>query len=97
MGELENVIERAVGMGSSEILPPEDLPETILETGSIAGVNMGKYQDAILDAKRAVILKAVAQAKGNYADAAKILGVQRTYLHRVVRNLKLMGDKEPQS
>jgi transcriptional regulator of acetoin/glycerol metabolism len=52
-------------------------------------VNIGRYQDAILDAKRAVILKAVEQANGNYAEAAKILGVQRTYLHRVMRNLKL--------
>jgi two-component system, NtrC family, response regulator HydG len=87
--ELENAIERAVVMGSSEMILPEDLPETILETGSIAGVNIGRYQDAILDAKRAVILKAVEQANGNYAEAAKILGVQRTYLHRVMRNLKL--------
>ncbi|HSE41849.1 MAG TPA: sigma 54-interacting transcriptional regulator [Acidobacteriota bacterium] len=91
--ELENAIERAIVMGSSDILLPEDLPEAILESATAEGVNVGSYQDAILEAKRAVIVKAVAQAKGNYAEAAKILGVQRTYLHRVMRNLNLKPDK----
>jgi Nif-specific regulatory protein len=90
--ELENAIERAIVLGSTDFVLPEDLPESILESGPPAGVSVGKYQDAILDAKRQVILKAVEQAKGNYAEAAKILGVQRTYLHRVMRNLKLKGE-----
>jgi Nif-specific regulatory protein len=92
--ELENAIERALVMGSSEMLLPEDLPETILESAPTEVVNVGTYQEAILEAKRAVIVKAVTQAKGNYAEAAKILGVQRTYLHRVMRNLKLKTEKD---
>jgi DNA-binding protein Fis len=29
------------------------------------------------------------QAKGNYTEAAKVLGVHPNYLHRLIRNLNL--------
>ena len=34
------------------------------------------------------------QAGGNYAEAARRLGVNVTYLHRLIRNLDLRGLKE---
>jgi two-component system, NtrC family, response regulator HydG len=87
--DLENAIERAVVMGSTELLLPEDLPDTVLEAGPPSGVALSTYHNSIRDAKRQVIQKAMEQSKGNYADAAKLLGIQRTYLHRVMRNLNL--------
>jgi Nif-specific regulatory protein len=87
--ELENAIERAVVLGSSEFILPEDLPEAVLETEQPAGATMARYHEAIADAKRQVILRAVEQANGNYTEAAKLLGVHPNYLHRLIRNMNL--------
>lgn len=39
--------------------------------------------------KKQLILDAVEQTQGSYADAARILGVHPNYLHRLIRNLEL--------
>ncbi len=87
--ELQNAMERAVVMGSSEILQPEDLPESLLEKKAPPGVCLSHYQDAINEAKRQVILAALEQAGGNYPEAARILGLGRTYLHRLITSMNL--------
>ena len=87
--ELENSIERAVVLGSSEFILPEDLPEAVLETEQPAGVSIAQYHEAVAEAKKQVILRAVEQAGGNYTEAAKLLGVHPNYLHRLIRNMNL--------
>ena len=87
--ELENAIERAVVLGSSETILPEDLPEALLETEAPDNIQITKYHDAINETKRRLIIDAVAQAGGNYTEAARALGVHPNYLHRLIRNLNL--------
>ncbi len=87
--ELENAIERAVVLGSSDFILPEDLPEAVLETVQPAGVNIAQYHEAVAQAKKQVILRAVEQAGGSYTEAAKLLGVHPNYLHRLIRNMNL--------
>lgn len=89
--ELENAIEHAIVMGSSAEILPEDLPEALLEGRPVtrSGAN---YHDEINDLKRRLILDAMNEAKGNYTDAARLLGVHANYLHRLVRNLDLRAD-----
>lgn len=87
--ELENAIERAVVLGSSNMIRPEDLPETLLEGEPSTDVAVTKYHEAIKQAKKQLILKAVEEARGNYTEAAKLLGVHPNYLHRLIRNLNL--------
>jgi Nif-specific regulatory protein len=87
--ELENAIERAVVLGSSEVLLPEDLPEAVLEVEAGRGTPVAKYHEAVVDTKKQMILQAVEQAHGNYTDAAKLLGVHPNYLHRLIRNMNL--------
>jgi len=86
--ELENAIERAVVLGTADMVQPEDLPEEILEadTGSTAAAG---YHAGVRDSKKQLIVKAMAQANGNFTEAAKLLGVHPNYLHRLVRNLNL--------
>jgi Nif-specific regulatory protein len=86
--ELENAIERAVVLGSSNFIEPEDLPETILEAASPPAATTG-YHTAVKEAKRKVILSALGQSGGNHGGAAKLLGVNPTYLSRLIRNLAL--------
>jgi len=87
--ELENAIERAVVLASSETILPEDLPEAAIDTGAASSVGLGSFHDSVREAKRLTILKAVEQAGGSIAEAAAALGLQRTYLHRLMKNLDL--------
>ena len=86
--ELENAIERALVLGSSDTILPEDLPESLLER-TPPEMTEAKYHAAVKDLKKQLILDAVEQTRGSYADAARILGVHPNYLHRLIRNLEL--------
>jgi DNA-binding NtrC family response regulator len=87
--ELENAIERAVVLGSTPHILPEDLPEAMLETDAPLAGASGSYHEAVAEVKKQLILKAVEQASGNYTEAAKLLGVHPNYLHRLIRNMNL--------
>ncbi len=41
------------------------------------------------ETKRRLILEALEEASGSYTEAAKILGMGDTYLHRLIKNLAL--------
>ncbi len=87
--ELENAIERALVLGVSDAIRPEDLPESVLEKDPAPGAEEAKYHMAVKQLKKHLILTALEEAKGNYTEAARILGVHANYLHRLVRNLDL--------
>jgi transcriptional regulator with GAF, ATPase, and Fis domain len=87
--ELENVIERAVVLGETDRIGPEDLPETMLENLSSDDSSPLKYYEAIKETKKQLIIKALKQAEGNYTEAARLLGVHPNNLHRLIRSLDL--------
>ena len=87
--ELENAMERAVVIGSSDRISAEDLPETILDSAKSAGAAPAKYHEAVRNLKKQLILNALDQGAGNVTEAAKILGVHANYLHRLMRNFAL--------
>ncbi|MBV9084686.1 MAG: sigma 54-interacting transcriptional regulator [Acidobacteriaceae bacterium] len=83
--ELENAMERAVVLGVSDWVLPEDLPEPLLESAPDADGT--SYHSSLRQTKREKILDAYAQGKGDYKQAAAILGLHPNYLLRLVRNL----------
>jgi len=87
--ELENAIERAVVLGSSDIVLPEDLPDAVVESGVAAGELTAGFHGGVTQAKRSLIVDAMARAEGSYTRAAKLLGLHPNYLHRLVRQLNL--------
>jgi len=87
--ELENAIERAVVLGSHETIGPEDLPRRVLDAAENSAAIGVKYYEAVKDAKRQLIISALEQAKGNYTEAAKALGIHPNNLHRIIRTLDL--------
>lgn len=89
--ELENAIEHAMVLGLTDEILPDDLPEALLEVrpGERSAV---KYHDRVNQLKRQLIIDAVAQTKGNYTEAAKLLGLHPNYLHRLIRNLDIKGE-----
>jgi transcriptional regulator with GAF, ATPase, and Fis domain len=90
--ELENAIERALVIGSPEMVLLEDLPESLLEQATEAETNEGRYHAKVKDLKKQMILEAVEQSRGNYVEAAGTLGVHPNYLHRLIRNLGLKDE-----
>jgi transcriptional regulator with GAF, ATPase, and Fis domain len=91
--ELENALERALVLGSTDSILPDDLPEAILEAGSAATTSTDKYHGNIKETKKQLILQALQQAKGNYIEAAKTLGMHPNSLLRLIRNLDLKAVK----
>jgi Nif-specific regulatory protein len=91
--ELENALERALVLGSSDTILPDDLPESLLEAGSLAPASTGTYHGAIKDAKRQLVLETLQHAHGSYIEAAKALGMHPNSLLRLVRNLDLKTAK----
>ena len=90
--ELENAMERAVVLGASDTILPEDLPESVLESASVLAPALAvanNYQGAVLDAKRRVVRDALERAGGVYTEAAKLLDIHPNYLHRLVNSLGL--------
>ena len=92
--ELENAIERAVVLGSTELILPEDLPDSILEETASAGEPATALHEGIREAKRKLIEQAIEQADGNYTEAAGILGVHPNHLFRLIRTLNLTPKRQ---
>jgi transcriptional regulator with GAF, ATPase, and Fis domain len=86
--ELENAMERAVVIGSSTFILPEDLPETLLEGSPTSAAEPARYHDAVRNLKGKLILSAFEQS-GSITEAAKLLDLNPNYLHRLIRNLDL--------
>jgi two-component system, NtrC family, response regulator HydG len=87
--ELENAMERAVVLGTTELIQPEDLPETLLEKQMVPGVQVTEYHQTVKEVKRQLVLKAFQEAGGNYAQTARLLGIHPNNLHRLIRSLDL--------
>jgi Nif-specific regulatory protein len=94
--ELENAIERAAVLGSTEWILPEDLPEDFLDLQPDARIAAGAetYHEALREKKKELILKAFREARGNYVETAKLLDVHPNYLHRLIRNLEIKDELE---
>jgi len=87
--ELENAIERAVVLGSGNVVLPDDLPEAVLEVGLTSPDGPAKYKRSVKEMKRQMIVQALQQAHGSYLEAAKALGIHPNSLLRLMRNLNV--------
>ena len=86
--ELENAIERAVVLGQSDVLLPEDLPETVLESASVPEVP-GALQSSVTESKRQSIMEAWRQSNGDHNQTAARLNIHPNSLRRLIRSLHL--------
>ena len=88
--QLENVIEGAIVLGTSEVLRPEDLPDELFEEAPERreGV-MGTYHEVLRETKRRLFETAFHRADGDYNEAAALLGLHPKCMHRFLKNLEL--------
>lgn len=82
--QLQNCIEGAILLASSNIVNPEDLPQQILSekvAESIQDDLQIKSGMSLKYAEKSLILKTLKQANGNKTEAAKLLGISLRGLH----------------
>jgi Nif-specific regulatory protein len=88
--ELQNVIERAVVMGSSSVVTPEDLFDLLPDAGSAAPAEEeGGFHEAVRQHRRRLVATALERADGNVPKAAQALKLHPNYLHRLITTLGL--------
>ena len=89
--ELANVIERAVVLGDGPVLTIDLLPARMadLKTTNNVATEAKSYHKTINDHRRDLILRALSDAGGNRAAAAKALGLHRTHLLKLIKALQL--------
>ena len=82
--ELRNAIERAVVMGNGREIMPEDLPMLNIQA-NIESIEFGHtLQEAMDDFKKKFIIVNLKHTNGNQSKAAAVMGIQRTYLSRLI-------------
>jgi len=95
--ELENAIERAVVLGSTELILVEDLPEALVEETAAEGEPVTALHEGLRLAKISLIERAIEQAGGNFTEAAGILGVHPNHLFRLIKTLNLKPKRQRQA
>jgi DNA-binding NtrC family response regulator len=98
--ELNNVIERAAVLAPDDRIEVDDLPEELRELEALperdtsavrpipsSSSEIRPYRDAVLEAKRAIIRRALEKTGGHQTKAADLLGVRQPYLARLIKNL----------
>ncbi len=92
--ELANFIERAVVLSTRDRITSDDLPLTVFAGApeSPAGEAPRDFHETVVAYKRQIIREALHRSGGNQSKAASALGLQRTYLARLIKELQV-GEK----
>src|SRR2546421_3566329 len=86
--ELQNAIERAVVLKTGQMLTPEDFSLQPMDITPEQSALMNRpFHEAVERHKREVIRRALALASGSQTKAAELLGLQRTYLARLIKQM----------
>ena len=83
--ELENVVERAVNLCSTEQIGPEHLPAHM----QLARKSDRTAAHSLREMERDMMQKVLDQCKGNISQAAKTLGIGRTTLYQKIKQFGL--------
>lgn len=89
--ELQNVVERAVLLGKSEMISPADLPRDIAGGSAITVSRVGNrtLKEALEEPERQIILDVLEANGWNRNATADSLGVNRTTLYKKMKKLGL--------
>lgn len=93
--ELQNVVERAVLLGKSELITPADLPRDILGGTTVRATRGGHrtLKEALEEPERQIILEVLEANAWNRNATADALGVNRTTLYKKMKRLGLEDEQ----
>jgi len=87
--ELQNVLERAVVLAPSETVTTDLLPPQLGQRRK-EDISPGiPLEDAIKRFKKEFISQTLSLTQNNQSQAARILGIQRTYLNKLIKDLEI--------
>jgi DNA-binding NtrC family response regulator len=97
--ELANVVERMVVLRTGNVLGLDDLPEEVRDGSAGEGAAQDtvplavegslSYHDAVREAKRSILRRALEQNDNVQTRAARRLGITQPYMARLMKNLDL--------
>ncbi len=92
--QLKNAMERMVVLAVDEVLTPNLLPPEVLANQDVGAVGPDipsdlNYREAVVEFKRRLIGRVLGECGGNQTKAADRLGLQRSYLNRMIKDLDL--------
>ncbi len=92
--ELQNVIERAVLLGKSDMVELDDLPPAFASAGNVLVAPVGNrtLKEALSGPERQIILDVLEMNNWNRHATAESLGINRTTLYK---KMKRLGLEEP--
>jgi DNA-binding NtrC family response regulator len=95
--ELQNVIERAVLLGKSELVCLDDLPNNLIAAGPvrIEAVGNRTLKQAMEAPERQIILEVLGSTNWNRHATAELLGINRTTLYKKMKRLGLEAPGVP--
>lgn len=88
--QLKNAVERMVVLSPTSRLTPDLLPPEITSARPAAGGHGESdrtWKESLNQAKREILREALGRHDGNQTRAAEELGLQRTYLNRLLKDL----------
>jgi DNA-binding NtrC family response regulator len=89
--ELQNVIERAVLLGKSDVIRLDDLPDNLIAASPVAVEVIGNrtLKQAMEAPERQIILDVLDSTNWNRHVTAELLGINRTTLYKKMKRLGL--------
>jgi len=100
--ELENIIERAIVLCKGDELTPNELPDTIMRNGAkyenspntfkeLIAYKKDLWDKTMLPVERSFALKLLESAGGNVSAAARLGGMHRKQLQRLLARVDIRG------
>jgi transcriptional regulator with GAF, ATPase, and Fis domain len=93
VAELESVLRRALALGGLSL---SHLPREVAMLSARSRRRAG-FHDEVLQFKTELVAETLARTNGNVSQAARDLGLQRTYLHRLMNELGVHPQRETKS
>ncbi|MDP2898456.1 MAG: sigma 54-interacting transcriptional regulator [bacterium] len=87
--QLENAIRRLIISGDDGVLRAADLPAALKGEGPGDLFEGSDYHTIIKNFKTKLVRKTLAESANKQTDAAKKLGIQQSYLSKIMKNLNL--------
>jgi DNA-binding NtrC family response regulator len=94
--ELQNAVQRAVVLSEGPSVEIWQLP-TAVRSGSEAPQITRSYEEEVRDFKRRLLLRTLRECGWRKAESARVLGVARGYLHRLINQLGIQEEGEPEA
>jgi two-component system response regulator AtoC len=91
--ELENIIERGANIAEEDIIPIGNIPSKLLTPNLLPRAENPMptiFEQALQEAKREVIRRALHYTNNSRVKAAKLLGIQRSKLYYTMKNVGLL-------